>query len=933
LADWQDDSEAAGLRFSSLLAGWRRFRHVELLNFFTEAMIETPEGIPLDRLIGLRPEIWLSVGSGFAREDVKALILSQGYGFIGESITTLQEICLKIIGGVSDPVLSSSARQEVLRTLLADPRIINRMTELKRIKRQRHFVRRLDACFQSARLAFAHPLEEEVYDERLKQILGENPLRVELRGLAQAYQVWCEVSSCMDLPMLISKATQILREGWPDHLSQPQEIWSLSVPNPESLEREFWEVLGQSVVVKQVRQMVEPRAVDDRFSSRPQVDWQKWHTLDDAAEYFADQLSHLSPESDWSQNAILIPDIPAIRRSLRRALESRGIPLADPRDPTRLRWDELVKWALLPLEVVGRNFERQRVISWLRNFQMQDEFSAWVGEINSRGIRNGLSSYAGGMLSGVHSRLSELATILGGRKTCQELADAHIRLLRTYRGHESKYSELISFFEHTWKSFQSDLTRVGQAEKKAPTLYWVERFQYRLSEASPPVERLKPRFGIQLYRLQQAPVKAAPRVWVFGMPPHWLNGDGAGDYWFSDRDRDILASEFAIRSSTQVREERIRALQSWFAGAQEITLLDAQYEVDGRERESILPVLQELMSNSAFAVPDFAQELGSHPRFTPSYRVLRPVQPQEIQLSPMRFRGGGMTPELTATALDRYSRCSFQGLIYHRWNLRDIREPDTELWPDVRGNILHESVRLLLGSVDEEGNFLLSPEEALNRAWRVKRPKGLMKSERVERYVKARMCLVLRAFCEKERDYLHRSGAQPMSLEESSFRLDYKDFSVIGQPDRIDRFKDGLFIIDYKTSGSVPHGVDMVEQGYRLQLPFYALAANKELNLPVFGVQFVEMDRKGSRKSGIFFKDFNGKGPGTLTHARSNSKSLLSIQPDEAWNSLENHLVSDGTAFVEGRFQAKPKVAPREKECGMCMLGDLCGYRRWIDPS
>ena len=51
--------------------------------------------------------------------------------------------------------------------------------------------------------------------------------------------------------------------------------------------------------------------------------------------------------------------------------------------------------------------------------------------------------------------------------------------------------------------------------------------------------------------------------------------------------------------------------------------------------------------------------------------------------------------QISATALDFYSRCSFQALTYHVWKLKDVREPERELWREVRGNILHEALRLL----------------------------------------------------------------------------------------------------------------------------------------------------------------------------------------------------------------------------------------------
>jgi ATP-dependent helicase/DNAse subunit B len=158
--------------------------------------------------------------------------------------------------------------------------------------------------------------------------------------------------------------------------------------------------------------------------------------------------------------------------------------------------------------------------------------------------------------------------------------------------------------------------------------------------------------------------------------------------------------------------------------------------------------------------------------------------------------------------------------------------------------------------------------------------------------------------------------------------LDYPHFSLVGKPDRIDQHKDGLFILDYKSSSAVPHGSEILQQRYRLQLPFYALAVKKRFNQPILGVQFVELNRKGARKSGILFKKHNGKEPGKLTQLRSNSKSLFDVHPEEIWSLAEEALLRDAESFLQGKFVAKPRTERAEKECSSCSLGDLCGLRR-----
>ncbi|MFL5815070.1 MAG: hypothetical protein ACJ763_15955, partial [Bdellovibrionia bacterium] len=149
--------------------------------------------IPIESMVGLRPKAWLCVGSGFSREDIKAELLNQGVGFVGEAITSLDDIARRIVSysrmnagdgaGISkEHVVGPLARQEILRMLLADRKIAavaQGFPELKKLRRQTGFFRKLDLAIQAGRMAFAHAEEEQVYLERLEQRLGSGFERVD----------------------------------------------------------------------------------------------------------------------------------------------------------------------------------------------------------------------------------------------------------------------------------------------------------------------------------------------------------------------------------------------------------------------------------------------------------------------------------------------------------------------------------------------------------------------------------------------------------------------------------------------------------------------------------------------------------------------------------------------------------------------------------
>ncbi len=885
----------------------------------------------LDEFRGLTPRSWICVGAAFSREDVKALLLSEGIAFTGDAVQTFQGLCQKMAGIDPTTILASPGRQEVLRLLLSVPGLKDRLPELKRLKRQGSFLRRLDHAIQSGRMAFAHWEEAEVYGERLAQKLGPNPLRAEIEGLAHAYEQWLESSRLWDPPMVIRQAVERLSSGV--ELELPSKIFYLNGKTQESLEKSFWEALGRLTEIV----FVGASEFSAKGEATPKVSWERWHTLDDAAERLAGSLSEQVRSGEGLAACVtLISDTPSSRRTVSRALSQQGILLSDPRDPTRIRWDETIKWAMLPLDVVARGFERTRVIPFINSYSPA---SQTLKSQQNRGIRNGLESYSGGKLVSFQEELKKLNLKIGGKKTAFELARAHLSYLEEHLSEDRVW--VRGFFEQIWKQMVVDLERVGLGKRRAAPLLWLERLQTRISEAPAPVERIKPQGGLDVYRLHQISLRSSRRghaygkVWIFGVPSLWLSGEGVGDYWFSEREREVLGAEFAVRSGMQVRTERAEAIRAWLSGAQEVVFLDALYDPDGRERETIQPIFEVIRESfeGNIELPESPAEHGSHPRWTMSYSALRPVPPQKAELPASVPKVGETVPVISASALENYSRCGFLALARTRWKLEDTQEPETDLWPQMKGILLHEAVRLLVESRDAHGNFSKTAEEVIEAAWLAKSPKGLLRGARIEAYVKRKLAVLLRVFKDQERKYTERAQTRVLALDNTELAVEYPGFSIRGKPDRIDEHPDGLWIIDYKTSSSAPNGSVMLENGYRLQLPFYALAAQKQYSKPALGLQFVQLDKKGTRTNGVYFKPHNGKEPGKLTDTTARSKSLLTVPREDAWAKFEEDIQELGKRYVSGSFEARPRIVPRNKECDSCQVSDFCGFRRIIDTS
>src|SRR5579885_3243574 len=126
-------------------------------------------------LAGLEPLAWACAGHGFSREELKEALLSRGLPFVSSAITTLEELAITVLEasrpgtGIRERLLGPATRQEVLRQLLAEPRISSRLPELRALRRGGSFFRRLDEALQSARMAMAHAEEEQVFMERLEE--------------------------------------------------------------------------------------------------------------------------------------------------------------------------------------------------------------------------------------------------------------------------------------------------------------------------------------------------------------------------------------------------------------------------------------------------------------------------------------------------------------------------------------------------------------------------------------------------------------------------------------------------------------------------------------------------------------------------------------------------------------------------------------------
>ena len=920
---------------------------------------------------GLAPAIWLVPGPGFTREEIKAALLSRGLGFVGQAVVGFDDLALEVLKKLPAPddpqegyrIAQSPFRQEVLRTLLDLDAISRFVPELDRLRKQTPFLRRLDRALQAGRSAYSIDAELEAMESQLLDRQGgpTNPVRPELKLIAPAFEAWLRAHGWLDPVLLFRESRDRLDEA--NRMGEPlpgfpSQVIVFASGTLEPLQAEWLAALGRCVELRRV-------GVNEERPKTPSADiewsWERAHTLDDAAEFFADELlGQMASEgpSLLQQSAVLIPDQPEIRRSLLRVLKRRGVPLEDARDPTRIRTDELMKRALLPLEVVASRFERDRVLAFL---SFEKEFRSDAGlladatrEIFRRGVSQGIESYRGGKLSLVHEKLTGLLEKWNRRFTAVELSAFHALDLRERMGVDEAW--IASWFETQWLQLAQDLRPIeedrGQGPRAMPLLAWLERLRHRMQDASPPADAISTPGGLRLYRLnQQAPFRAET-VWFFGLPADWFQGEGSsgtGDYFFTKRERELLSADHPLRSVETVRRERRAALFSWLDHAKKIRVIDAEFDWDGSERAGVWPLLSEFgfprgadpTSGAEMGEPE-PMDRGAHPRWRRGYSSERWAPRTNVFLPwrtvPLDRRTG--LPLVTASQLEAQSRCGFIGLAQGRWRLDDLKPPGPSPWPEERGKLLHEAARILMTHRSPGGGFNCTPLEALDQAWTHSPPRGLLPSRRFRENARRNMLRVLESFCEVEREWQSRAPTESIALDQEELRLETQEYIITGRPDRVDRWNHHLIVIDYKTGSLNPTGNRILEHGTRLQMPFYGLAAQARWNEPVAGTQFVVLGRENDRSRGIFFESFvdTSMSRKKLEPPVPSSKpfrfssrngSIVKIELEEGWRILRERVDQTTREYLVGSHHPIPRDPD---ECDGCRFALVCGFDRAGGP-
>ena len=297
---------------------------------------------------------------------------------------------------------------------------------------------------------------------------------------------------------------------------------------------------------------------------------------------------------------------------------------------------------------------------------------------------------------------------------------------------------------------------------------------------------------------------------------------------------------------------------------------------------------------------------------------------------------------LSATTLEVYAACPFQGFLRHQLRLRDIDAPERRITiePMDRGSLVHEVLERLVAEVLETGRrwWGWTPgdharlAELAGEAFDDYERRGLVGKALLWELEKSQILLDLDRFLDIDDRRCRSASRVPVAAEFCFGDENVAPLEVVaagrtvrfrGKIDRVDRGADGsLTVVDYKTGSSGSFAVlesDPVGHGERLQLAIYGLAARAGFSI------------RGAAP-GEAVKEEAGGGEGDLTaeyrfvSSIADKESIGIVLDDAARRRLGEALDTLVGLIDDDAFPARPGVADRTsyKNCQRCDFDSLC---------
>jgi RecB family exonuclease len=184
----------------------------------------------------------------------------------------------------------------------------------------------------------------------------------------------------------------------------------------------------------------------------------------------------------------------------------------------------------------------------------------------------------------------------------------------------------------------------------------------------------------------------------------------------------------------------------------------------------------------------------------------------------------------SASQLTRFGQCAFTWFSRDLLGINEEAELPAEMTPRLRGDLFHRALELALGGVPADGDPRQHALAVIDRCLRQAEEDPQYPLPRYPAWEAQRAELLGTLRTAIRAEQFIAPGAIVIGCERQ-FRGDWFGLRVKGYIDRIDQTPDGIELIDYKTSGKFPRGVQDETGVLRLdlQIPIYVDVAGRSL--------------------------------------------------------------------------------------------------------
>jgi len=328
---------------------------------------------------------------------------------------------------------------------------------------------------------------------------------------------------------------------------------------------------------------------------------------------------------------------------------------------------------------------------------------------------------------------------------------------------------------------------------------------------------------------------------------------------------------------------------------------------------------------ASFALAEDAIKLPVPPvlRFEPA-ELEEVADAMAPALRPGEFAGGG------TSLLAEQSNCPFRAFAIRRLLAREAEGPNEALAPTERGKVVDGALQLIWTELKDSEGLLRADraaivescvEEAMAESLP---PASDAWTTRFRSLERLRTIEVLTEWLEFE------STRKPFHVicHQREVDVELGALSLHGFLDRLDEIDDAHVVLDYKTGVANSVAVWQVPRPRMPQLPFYAIAMQRQ-KLNLAGISFAYV-RKGEPSFKGFLRE-----KGLLPSSAPRKNAFEGLGFDEYTVRWAEELESIAAAFAHGDAAVDPKAAPGKNNspCAQCHLASLCRVGEQTDDD